>query len=283
MWRGPHSRDEDWGVATAIIDVWDLATFDDELRGDLDAHPELIRDYYLTSRRLWLEREASDHLMPYPENPHAGEFQWVTEHIMRLMEERTIRAWHYSRMTDAEVDALRAGGIYPSTLDNIRARFAAQVAAGAFTQEVADRLFADSPYQSEQLGSRSNKFWMVSHPADIEDGGVELLLESWGGESAYFWQRDPALQALLKTIGTPRVLEIAVPLAHSRHSYSAAEAVVATYGRMLGATSDKKAFDLYTHQPLGPRALLAVHSEGDQTFAAIARGFPSNYVDVDLG
>ena len=204
-------------MVTAIIDVWDVATFDDELRADLDAHPEMILDFFLTSRRLWLEREATDHTKPYPENPHAGAFQWVTEHIMRLMEKRTIRAWHYTRMSDAEVDALRAGGIYPSTPENIRARFAAQVAAGAFTAKVADRLYADSPYQSDQLDSRSNKFWMVSHPVDIEDGGVELLLESWGGESAYFWQRDLGLQALLKGIGTPRVLEIAVPLCHSRH------------------------------------------------------------------
>jgi hypothetical protein len=266
----------------AIIDVWNAATFDNELRGDLDAHPEVIRDYCLTSRRQWLEREASEHIMPYPENPYAAEFQWVTEHIMRLMEERTIRAWHYTRMTDAEVDALRHGGIYPSTLDNIRARFATQVAAGAFTEAVADRLFADSPYQSDQRGSRSNKFWMVSHPVDIEDGGVELLLESWGGESAYFWQRDPDLQALLKNIGTPRVLEIAMPLACSRHSYSAGEAIVATYARMLGVSPDKKAFDLYTHRPLGPEHLLAVHSAGELDFALMGRGYPSGYVDVDI-
>lgn len=265
----------------AIIDVWNNATFDAELLGDLDAHPEVIRDYHVTSRRQWLEREASDRLMPYPENAYADEFQWVTEHIMRLMETRTIRAWHYTRMTDAEVHALRQRGIYPSTLDNIRARFAAQVATGAFTAKVADRLFADSPYQSDQRGSRSNKFWMVSHPDDVEDGGVTLLLESWGGESAYFWQRDPALQSLLKGIGTPRVLEIAMPLTHSRHSYSAAEAVVATYARALGVTPDKKAFDLYTHQPLGPAHLLAVHSEGEADYAMIGRGYPAEYVDVD--
>lgn len=48
----------------------------------------MIRDYFLTSRWQWLEREASDHRAPYPENPYAGEFQWVTEHIMRLVEER---------------------------------------------------------------------------------------------------------------------------------------------------------------------------------------------------
>jgi hypothetical protein len=266
-----------------IIDVWNVETFDDELRGDLDVHGDVIRDYMLTSRREWLEREASDRTMPYPENPYAGEFIWVKEHIMRLMEARTIRAWHYTRMTDEEIGALRQGGIYPSTLDNIRSRFAAQVAAGVFSQEIADRLFANSPYQSDQRDSRSNKFWMVSHPVDIEDGGVELLLESWGGEAAYFWQQDPSLQDLLKRIGRPRVLEIAMPLVHSRHGYSAAEAVVATFGRTPGCRPDKHAFDLYTYQPLGPAHILGVHSEGEPNFGAMARGYPAGFVDVNLG
>ncbi len=268
---------------SAIIDVWNMETFDDELRGDLETHADLIWDYLVTSRRQWLEREASDRTMPYPENPYAGEFIGVTEHITRLMEQRTIRAWHYTRMTDAEVDAMLRGGIYPSTLDNFRARLAGQVDAGTFSQEVAERLFADSPYQSEQLGSRSNKFWMVSHPVYVEGSSVEPLLESWGGESAYFWQRDPDLQLLLKSIGTPRVLEIAMPIVHSRHGYSAAEAVVATYGRLQGCPFDKKVFDLYTREPLGPKYLLAVHSEGDPCFVAMGRGYPSGYVDTNLG
>ena len=202
---------------------------------------------------------------------------------MRLMEARTIRAWHYTRLTDTEVDALRQTGIYPSSLDTIRSRFAAQVVAGGFAQEVADRLFADSPYQSDQLDARSGKFWMTSHPVNIDDGGVELLLESWGGEAAYFWQQDPTLQEMLKNIGRPRVLEIAMPLLHSRHTYSAAEAVVATYGRIVGCQPEKHAFDLYSHQPLGPAHILAVHSEGEPDFGAIARGYPVGFVDVNLG
>lgn len=266
-----------------VIDVWNIDTFDRELRGDLDAHTELIRDYMITSRRQSREHEASDHRMPCPENPHAGEFIAVKEHIMRLMEARTIRAWHYTRLTDTEVDTLRQAGIYPSNLDTIRSRFAAQVVAGAFAKEVADRLFADSPYKSDQQAARSGKFWMTSHPVDIEDGGVELLLKSWGGEATYFWQQNAALQDMLKRIGRPRVLEIAMPLLHSRHTYSAAEAVVATYGRMLGCKPDKHAFDLYSQQPLGPAHILAVHSEGEPDFGTISRGYPVGFIDVNLG
>ena len=45
--------------------------------------------------------------------------------ILRLMESRTIRAWHYTLMTDTEIDALRQTGINPSSLDTIQSRFAA--------------------------------------------------------------------------------------------------------------------------------------------------------------
>lgn len=223
-----------------VIDVWDIDTFDNELRGDLEAHTDLIRDYMITSRRQSREHEASDHRMPYPDNPHVGEFLALKEHIMRLMEARTIRAWHYTRMTDAEFDTVRQTGIYPSSLENIRSRFDAQVIARAFSQEVADRLFADSPYQSDQFDVRSGKFWMTSHPVDIEDGGVAVFMESWGGEAVYFWQQDAGLQDMLKQMGRPRVLEIAMPLSHSRHTYSAAEAVVATYGRTLGCQPEAR-------------------------------------------
>ena len=271
--------DDDVGV----IDIWDINTFDNELRGDLDAHADLIRNYMIVSRRQSREHEASDHRTPCPENPHAGEFILVKEHIMRAMEARTIRAWHYTRMTDTEIDTLQQMGIYPSSLDTIRSRFTAQVAAGAFSQEVADRLFADSPYQSDQLAARSGKFWMTSHPVEIEDGGVEPLLESWGGEAAYFWQQDTTLQDMLKRVGQPRVLEIAMPLLHSRHTYSATEAVVATYGRMLDCKPDKHAFDLYSQQPLAPAQILAVHSEGEPDFRTIARGYPVGFIDVNLG
>lgn len=265
-----------------IIDVWGIDTFDSELRGDLDAHAELIRNYMITSRRQSREHEASDHRMPCPGNPHAGEFVSVKEHIMRLMEVRTIRAWHYTRLTDTEIDALRQTGIYPSSLDTIQSRFAAQVVAGAFSQEIADRLFADSPYRGDQFDARSGKFWMTSHPVDIKDRGVEVFLESWGGEAAYFWQQDAALQDMLKQIGRPRVLEIAMPLLHSRHTYSAAEAVVATYGRTLGCQPDKHAFDLYSQQPLGPAYILAVLSEGEPGFGTIARGYPVGFIDLNL-
>lgn len=251
-------------MAPSLIDTWNVETFDSTLLADLSDNAALIRDYLYTYHQLSREREASTRLMAYPKNSYAGDYLALKERLMSAMEARTIRAWHYTRMTDAEVDDIRQNGVHLSTLETIRARFARQVAAGLMTQEVAEQLFANSPFQGDQHAARTGKFWMVSNPIAPTSSAVKLLLASWGGEAAYFWQQDPALQALLTTIGRPRVLEMAMPLVHSRHGYHAAEAVVAAYARALGCRPDGGSFDLCSHSALGPRAILRIHSEGEE-------------------
>ncbi|MXP44976.1 hypothetical protein [Allopontixanthobacter sediminis] len=263
------------------IDTWNVKSFDPALLADFAANADLIRDYLETFRRQSREREASTRLMAYPENPLAGDYLALKERLMGIMASRTIRAWHYTRMTDDEVQLVRQNGVHLSTLETTRARFARQVAAGHITEEVADRLFADSPFQGDQLSARAGKFWMVSNPVLTTSSGVKPLLASWGGEAAHFWQQDSELKLILTTIGLPRVLEIAMPLAHSRHSYRAAEAVVATYARTLGCRPDGGSFDLYSQCALGPETILDVHSEGDESFTQFARGYPPGYMTVD--
>ncbi|WP_338610847.1 hypothetical protein V6617_18635 (plasmid) [Pelagibacterium nitratireducens] len=76
---------------------------------------------------------------------------------------------------------------------------------------------------------------------------------------------------------------MAVPLGKTRHSHSAATAAVATFGRTAGASPEKSDFDLYVNEPLEPGSVLAVHTEGDDAFAAIGTSYPPGYIDVDIG
>lgn len=265
------------------IDVWNIATFDDALVTMLREHGDLIRDYLTSSRRQWIERELSDHTQAHAINPYGSGYIGFVEAAGRSMESRTIRAWHYCRMTDDEVEALRRTGITLSTIETLRARLDAEVRAGALSAVEADGLFAASPFHSDQYGARAGKYWMTSHPVGPDDSGVELLVGHWGGEIAYFWLRDQALIDRVAALGRGRVIEVAVPVAATRHSYSAGEAVVATFARTLGCKPDKKAFDLYTARPLGPDAILSVHSEGESHYAALGSGFPAGYVDTAIG
>ncbi len=262
------------------IDVWDLATFDNALLAELNAERDLLRDYDLTDKRQFREPEAADGWVPNKSNPYAGQRNYFIEHtIMPMMEERTIRAWHHTRLTDDETALLKAEGVYSSNLEAIRRRLDVQVSKGVLSTEHADALYAASPFQ--QPGeTRSGKFWMTSYPrATTDDSGVELLFQHWGGEGVYFWlEKHPKLVELVKAIGRPRVIELAGPLRLTNHAYSAALAVVATLVRTLGCKPDWSDFDLYTTSPLGPDAVLKIHTEGEPEYAALARGYPAGFI-----
>jgi hypothetical protein len=260
------------------IDVWNIRTFDNDLLAELRSNAELIRDYMVTEKRNLLERQASDRMGPCPSNPYAGTYLQLVEDIGRGMEIRTIRAWHYTRLTDADVNIILRTGVNTSTLETIRRRLDAQVAASVFSAKTADALFAGSPFHhKEQSGARINKFWMTSHPLGSDDGGVMPLLGSWGGEAIYFWLQDATLKKLVAGIGKPRVLELAVPLDATRHAYSAGQAVVATFGQTLGREPNMEAFDLYATRALGPEAVIAIHTEGQPDFGALAREYPAGF------
>jgi hypothetical protein len=255
-----------------LIDVWEVGSFDGELLSELRANADLVRNYIEIDRAIYLEREASGLRAAYRANPQAVKYQGFVESIGRQAETRTIRAWHYTRLTDAEVEQLRAGGISLSSLETTRRRLDAQVAVGEISADIADALYAASPFHHpEQVGPRSGKFWMTSHPVEIGDGGVEPLLSSWGGEAVYFWLQDPQLKVVVAGLGKPRIIEVAVPLEATRHAYAAGKAIVATFALSIGCTPDHGAFDLYVTRALGPEAVLAVHTEGEAGFAQIGK------------
>lgn len=157
------------------------------------------------------------------------------------------------------------------------------MSAGSLTRDIAKALYAQSPFHSGQLKSRSDKFWMVSHPIAVDDGGVVPLMKHWGGEVASMWVEDDTLTSPLASIGKPLVIEVSVPMSATRHSYNGGRAVVATFARSRGSIPEKRAFDVYNFQHLPPGAILAVHTEGDASFSDMGRTYPSGFIDVDIG
>lgn len=62
--------------------------------------------------RLFEEREASDHRTAQPTNPYGTAYMAFAERVGRdIMQSRTIRAWHYTRLTDAELNILTTTGV----------------------------------------------------------------------------------------------------------------------------------------------------------------------------
>lgn len=136
-----------------------------------------------------LGRGSTTSFLP-PENPYAPAFHALTDAMKDQIECRTIRAWHYTRLTDPEVAALRCAGIHLSTPATLRARLNALVKSGDLGEQIADALYAASPFNG-QREIRSNKFWMVSHPLAVDDGGVKPLMAHWAAKSPLSGRRTP--------------------------------------------------------------------------------------------
>lgn len=270
----------------AIIDVWSANTFDPDLLAFLTSKADLVRAYFDTDRDIFLSYDlgrGQPRPTLRPDNPHASGFYGLLDAADRLMAARTIRAFHYTRLTDDEVTDLSRSGIHLSTPETLLRRFNTLVTSGVLPRAIADRLYEQSPFHSDQREARAGKFWMVSHPISPEDGGVVPLTKHWGGEVASMWVSDAALLAPLQAIGRARIVEIAMPLAVTRHSYAAGKAVVATFGRSVGAIPEKGTFDLYSHQAVPPSAVLAVHTEGDPAYTGMGITYPAGFTDVDAG
>ncbi|SNR39714.1 hypothetical protein [Puniceibacterium sediminis] len=262
------------------IDVWDLGTFDEDLRLILDERADLIRDYFLRERVVFETYDLAqgiDRPSFRPPNRLAPDFIRLNENLIAPMEERRMRAFHYTRMTDFEVTQILENGIQLSTPESLRHRIGALVRIGALALEDAEMMESESPFHT-QMHARCGKFWMASHPIPIENSGVDRLLEYWGGEVASFHLTDEDLLERLAMIGQPRVIEISVPLSATKHSISAAQAVVATFGRSLGCPADPREFDLYIEAVLPAEAILSVHTIGDVGFKILGKTYQPGFM-----
>jgi hypothetical protein len=107
-----------------------------------------------------------------------------------------------------------------------------------------------------------------------DNPGVELLLESWGGEAAYFWLSDETVAAKLRTIGIPRIVEIETALGDKLNAFSAAQTVVQAWARSLDVPVHVSGSDLSIIDCLDTARVLRVHTEGDGLFEQVATTYP---------
>jgi hypothetical protein len=255
------------------MDAWNPATFDPELFETLERNSELIRDYHTEDRRLMDEHLNSDPYESLKPNRFHEAALILSEHtVTPLLRERRIRVWHYTRLTDDEVLAIQRR-LEPSTLSSLRRRLHALRHDGLLTQQEAQIVYEQSPFHA-QSNMRSDRVCTTTVPLSPDNPGVELLLESWGGEAAYFWLSDETVAAKLRTIGIPRIVEIETALGDKLNAFSAAQTVVQAWARSLDVPVHVSGSDLSIIDCLDTARVLRVHTEGDGLFEQVATTYP---------
>lgn len=263
------------------IDVWNVETFDSELLALLTGHAQLIRSYFDRHAYIFHSYDLQQGLnrpTMRPSNAYADDFCRLAEQLETPMRALAVRAFHYTRITDAELEKLFVEGIHLSTHASLLSRLAALVESSDLSQSDADAVIEASPFKT-QLALREGMFWATSRPYPSDYDGVEPLLQYWGGEVAHFHQNEPELLAKLAQIGTPRVIEVAAPLSATAHAFVAGQTVIEAFAKSIGCKLDCRDFDLYVRQPLSKTAVLRVLSKGELDYRNLGRSYPAGLAE----
>jgi hypothetical protein len=123
-----------------MVDLWDIGTYDEEiLDHHLERHKEVIDGYFDLERKKAVMVAKLATWEPIQPNPFATDYVAGVEGLGGVMSAKIVRAFHYSRMTDDEIEILRADGIVPTSVGFLKTRVDRQVAAGRLSRIRATR------------------------------------------------------------------------------------------------------------------------------------------------
>ncbi|WP_395517747.1 hypothetical protein [Pseudorhizobium flavum] len=193
-----------------------------------------------------------------------------------------VRAFHYTRMTDDEVDRLQAGGVVLTSVDFLRERLGRRVEAGDLSQELADQIVSRTALANAEFGVRDG-FWLTALPIPPADSRVNLLVQHWGGEGAYWAFETGSEDQILETlrgIGRGRIVEFQVPIKSALMGETGAGTatnMLDVYASRLGILRYPRDLDLNLVSPLPASAVLKVHSQGEREYDRFAVGYPFSF------
>ncbi|EAQ45979.1 hypothetical protein MED193_06289 [Roseobacter sp. MED193] len=242
----------------------------------LTKNSTLIFNYFDEGRRLMREHLESDPYESLKQNVYSASFLSLLEHTLTpMMSERRIRVWHYTHLLNDEIASMQRR-LVPSSLIGLEQRLESLINRRVISKQEAQIIYDQSPFH-QQGGLRSNRVYTTTVPFSPEYPGVVPLLQSWGGESAYFWLSDEVIAAKLKTIGTPRIVEIETALEDEMNAYSSARTATEAWARTLDVAVEVLSSDLAIIDCLDTAKVLRVHTAGDGVFEKLAASYPSEY------
>lgn len=262
-----------------MIDAWNPRTYSGEITLVLSDYSEIILKYHEEDRRLMDEHLNSSPYQSLKSNRFFSAYREFQEQTLApILASSRIRVWHYARLMDEEVDTMRQR-LVPSSLDYLRCRLDNLVAKTLLTPEDAEIVFDASPFH-KQLENRTGRLWTTIIPLPPSDSGVIPLLESWGGESAYFWLSNERIVIKLKNLGAPRIVELETALTDNRNGYSVSEIVLKSWAKQLGAPVLLLGRDLAITHCIFTAKVLRIHTKGEDSFGAVATVYPEGVSEL---
>lgn len=185
-----------------------------------DLWPGSLRAFLAERHELFLDWATG------PTRFSATAYDRAIYQLMELLQPYSLLAWHCTRLTDREIEAILSGGMQPPNETILHARIDALVSEGTISSDVAARLKGRN--QADEKYRKDRVWWCFYPPRESGETGIASLLGTWGGEALYnSHDSEPTMGPLLRSIGTPCFVEADIPIALLGDSASAAFSVVA--------------------------------------------------------
>lgn len=139
------------------------------------------------------------------------------DQVRSLTSGLSLRAYHATRLLDHEHQMISEQGLRVFSRDLFEQRIHAAYTQGAISEAEHLQLLDAHMYatgEQHTRGHREGKVCVIlsEHACEDSPSGLRPLLSTWGGEGIYFSARGVHMQKLLRVLGKPAMVEVAVPI-----------------------------------------------------------------------
>lgn len=192
----------------------------DELVKVLDEHHELMVAWEIS-----------------PSTVQATLYDEAVESVGKALTGYCIRGWHCTRLTDQEITHIIDFGMQLPDEQMLVQRINALVSAERLSPEVSGHLIQSN---EASAANRTGRIWFCFFPPrGAGERGIGRFFRHWGGEVLYNSHEDnPVTSSILRTIGTPCLVEADVPISSLAPGFRLATHIVRNYLASHGHQTD---------------------------------------------
>ena len=232
----------------------------------------MLREYEAIEQRRMDDRAWGPVYLPMslrPANPrYADREQFLFQLGEQFQSQLALRGLHCTRLTDEEATEIIAEGMTPPSAERLARRIQALSDARKISADIAAQLL-DRNSAAEPC--RAGMIWFVlTEPPLKSESGVGSLLRNWGGEALYrHHDRDPVTGPILRSIGTPRIVEAYIPARDFRRHDFFYETMIQQYLATRGLDVRGKDTESRTEGPVPANKITRILTSADLEFASL--------------
>ena len=186
--------------------------------------------------------------------------------LRRALQPYQILGWHYTRLTDAEVEVIRRKGMQLPDAEMLASRIDGLVKTSLITPDIARRLKSENR-ASEQSGG---VYFCFFPPRNDDEGAIGRFFRHWGGEALYVYHEDdPITSPAISCVGTPCIVEADVPISLLRMEGNLVPSIYLRYLASCDATIKYDDYEDRIEHPLPAKSVRRVIAFPDPDFYSL--------------